>query len=73
MIENINDRYIQFKCSFTSEDGLYNWEQEVKYRLVGKDDNGYYIGRHNLDPYRISKELEDVAYEIGDIKKDNRK
>ena len=73
MIENINDKYIKFKCPFTSEDNLSSWIPNTRYRLTGKDDKSYYIGRHNLKPYRISKELEEDVYEIGDIQiKDRR-
>ena len=73
MIENINDKYIKFKCSFTSEDGLYTWVQGLKYGLIGKDERFYYIYRHNLDPYRLSKESEGKAYEICDNQYDNKR
>lgn len=65
MIEPINDKYIIFNCSFTSEDGLYHWTQGIRYGLVGKDDRFYYIYRKDLPLYKLSKELEFIAYNLG--------
>ena len=73
MIENINDKYIKFNCSFTSEDGLYHWEQGVKYGLTGRDERFYYIYRKDLPLYKLSKELEDVAYSIYDKQYENKR
>jgi hypothetical protein len=64
MIETINDKCVVFNQPFTSEDGLYHWSEGVKYGLIGKDDNFYYIYRTNLPPYRLSKDKEFDVYNL---------
>ena len=60
--------YIEFYQDYIAEDNSFTWVHDVKYRIISKDDNFYYIVKNKGKTQKIPRNEEGDIYITDTIK-----